>query len=102
MRFKLIAAAVLALSLLAGVAEAHKVPFGFAKSEIRRFTADICSETEGCQSWKVGPCARRSFHRIDCTSTFFFREGVDCSFVTIAIAPPERYEVNIHRKRIVC
>jgi hypothetical protein len=102
MRVKVMAAAVLGVLLLVGVAEAHKVPFGVAKSEVRRFTAEVCSETEGCKSWKVGPCARRSLHRIDCTSTFFFREGLDCSFVTIAIAPPKRYEVNIHRKRIVC
>ena len=102
MKVKVVVATVLGMLLLAGIAEAHKVPFGFAKSEIRRFTADVCAETEGCKSWKVGPCARRSFHRIDCTSTFFFPEDVDCSFVTIAIAPPNRYEVNIHRKRIVC
>lgn len=102
MKVKMAVMAVLGVVLLAGVAQAHKVPLGFAKTEIKRFTADICAQTEGCQNWKVGPCARRSSHRIDCTSTFFFREGVDCSFVTIAIAPPKRYEVNIHRKRIVC
>lgn len=102
MRIKVIVAALLALSLSAGVAEAHKVPFGFAKTEIRRFTAEVCSQTEGCRNWRVAPCKRRSLHRVDCVSTFFIRGGVDCSFVTIAIAPPQRYEVKIHRKRVIC
>ncbi|HWM53917.1 MAG TPA: hypothetical protein VNO20_00810 [Solirubrobacterales bacterium] len=102
MKAKLVVAAALGMLVFAGVAEAHKVPFGFAKTEVKRFTADICAQTEGCQNWRVAPCNRRSLHRIDCVSTFFFREGLDCSFVTIAIAPPKRYVVNIHRKRIIC
>ncbi len=102
MKIKVVVGAVLGMLLLAGAAQAHKVPFGFAKTEVKRYTAGICAETDGCKNWKVAPCSRRSLHRVDCVSTFFFPEGIDCSFVTIAIAPPNRYEVNIHRKRIIC
>jgi hypothetical protein len=99
---KLVAAVVLGALLLAGVAQAHKVPFGFAETEIRRFTADVCKKAEGCKNWQVTSCNRRSDHRVDCLSTFFFRDGGECSFETIAVAPPKRYVVNIHHKRIVC
>jgi hypothetical protein len=102
MRFRPVIAAVLGLLLLAAVAEAHKVPFGIAKTEIRRFTADVCEDTNGCINWAVGPCRRRSFHRVDCVSRLSGESGVDCSFVTIARAPSHLYEVRIHHKRITC
>lgn len=102
MRIKAAIAVVLGLLLLAGVAEAHKLPFGLAKSEIKRFTAEICAETEECKNWRVGPCRRRSFHRIDCVSQLFLREGGSCAWVTIARAPAKEYEVRIHHKRIIC
>ena len=103
MRIKVAAlAAVLGLLSLAAVAEAHKLPFGFAKTEIKRFTADVCAETEGCRNWRVAPCRRKSLHRVDCVSTLFFPEGVSCDWVTIARAPSNLYEVRIHHKRILC
>jgi hypothetical protein len=103
MRVKLAFAAITALLLMVpAAAQAHKVPVGLAKSEIRRATAGICAETNGCKSWRVGPCARQSFHRIDCVSRLFGENGVDCSFVTIARAPSNRYEVVLHHKRIIC
>jgi hypothetical protein len=102
MRMKVALAAVLGLLLLVPLAQAHKVPVGLAKSEIRRATADICAETAGCVNWRVGPCARQSFHRIDCVSRFDGENGVTCSFVTIARAPADRYEVVLHHKRITC
>jgi hypothetical protein len=94
--------AVLALALMVGVAEAHKVPFGLAKTEIKRFTAEVCAETVECRNWSVGPCRRRSLHRVDCVSRVVLREGGDCAWVTIARAPAKLYEVRIHRKRIIC
>jgi hypothetical protein len=102
MRVKLAFATVLGLLFLVSVAQAHKVPVGLAKSEIRRATAEICAETSGCVNWRVGPCARQSFHRIDCVSRLFGENGVNCSFVTIARAPARRYEVVLHHKRITC
>lgn len=102
MRTKVAVAAVFALLSVAAVADAHKVPFGYAKGEIRRATAELCAETTGCVNWRVGPCVRRSFHRIDCVSKFEGENGVKCAFVTIARAPANRYEVVIHHKRIVC
>jgi hypothetical protein len=102
MRVKLAFATVLGLLFLVSVAQAHKVPVGLAKSEIRRATAEICAETSGCVNWRVGPCARQSFHRIDCVSRLFGENGVNCSFVTIARAPAQRYEVVLHHKLIIC
>jgi hypothetical protein len=102
MRIKLAVTAVLGMLLFAGVAEAHKLPFGIAKTEIKRFTAAICADTEECTSWRAGPCRRRSLHRVDCVSTLFMREGGSCSWVTIARAPSNLYEVRIYHKRIVC
>jgi hypothetical protein len=99
---KVALAAMLGLLLLVPVAQAHKVPFGFAKGEIRRATADLCAETSGCVNWRVGPCARQSFHRIDCVSRLVGENGVTCSFVTIARAPANLFEVKIHHKRISC
>ena len=100
MKFAL--AAVLGLLLLVPAAQAHKVPIGLAKSEIRRATAELCARTNGCVNWRVGPCARQSLHRIDCVSRLEGESGVDCSFVTIARAPAGRYEVKVHHKRIAC
>jgi hypothetical protein len=102
MRVKVLVAAVLGLLLLAGVAEAHKLPFGIAKSEVKRFTAEVCAETAECRNWRVAPCQRKSLHRIDCVSTLFLREGGSCAWVTIARAPKDLYEVRIHHKRILC
>lgn len=102
MRIKVVVAALAGLLLLAGVAQAHKLPFGTAKTEIKRLTAEICAETEGCRNWKVSPCQRKSQHRIDCVSTLFLPEGNSCAWVTIARAPRDLYEVRLHHKRIFC
>jgi len=102
MRLKVALAAVVGLLALAVVAEAHVVPFGLAKREIRRETATLCTNTNGCVNWKVGPCKRQSYHRIDCVSRLIGENGVSCSFVVIARAPSHLYEVRIHHKRIVC
>jgi hypothetical protein len=102
MRVKVAVAAVLGLLLMVGVAQAHKLPHGVAKTEIKRLTADICNQTEGCRNWKVGPCQRKSDHRVDCVSTLVMEEGVTCSWVTIARAPRDLYEVRLHHKRIFC
>jgi hypothetical protein len=101
MRLKVAIAALLGLLLLGGVAQAHKMPFGIAKTEIKRFTAEVCSETEECRNWSVGPCRRRSLHRVDCVSRVVLPEG-NCAWVTIARAPKDLYEVRIHHKRILC
>jgi hypothetical protein len=102
MRIRVVIAAVLGLLLFAGVAEAHKLSFGAAKTEIKRFTAEVCAEAEGCRNWRVGPCRRRSLHRIDCVSQLFSREGGSCGWVTIARVSANSDEVQIHHKRIVC
>ena len=101
MRARLATCAGLALLLTVGVAEAHKMPFGVAKSEIKRFTAEVCAEADECRNWSVGPCRRRSLHRIECVSGVHLPEG-DCAWVTIARAPANLYEVRIHRKRVFC
>ena len=102
MRIKVAVAAVLGLLLMAGIAEAHTRPFGVAKTAIKRFTAEVCAETEGCKNWRVAPCRRRSLHRVDCVSTLFLPEGGSCAWVTIGRAPSNAYEVKIHHKRILC
>lgn len=102
MRIKVVIAAVLGLLVFAGVAGAHQLPFGLAKTEIKRLTAATCAETEGCRNWRVSPCQRKSAHRIDCVSTLVLREGGSCAWVTIARAPKDLYEVRLHHKRIFC
>jgi hypothetical protein len=102
MRIRAAVVAVLGLLLMAGVAQAHKLPYGIAKSEIKRLTAEVCADAEECKNWRVGPCQRKSLHRIDCVSTIVSREGGDCSWVTIARAPRDLYEVRLHHKRILC
>jgi hypothetical protein len=102
MRIKVAISAILGLLLFVGVAEAHKMPFGYAKVQIKRFTAEICAETEGCKNWSAGPCTRRSLHRVDCVSRLYFPEGGSCAWVTIARAPANSYEARIHHKRILC
>ena len=102
MRIKVAISAILGLLLFAGVAEGHKMPFAYAKTEIKRFTAEICAETEGCKNWSVAPCQRRSLHRVDCVSRLYFAEGGGCSWVTIARARRNEYRATIHHKRILC
>lgn len=94
---------VLLIASLAPVAEgAYQLRFGYAKRAISRFTSSVCNELEGCVGWKVGPCRRRSLHRIDCVSTVRSREGGGCSWVTIAVLPPTASDVILHHKRILC
>lgn len=103
MRIKIAIATVLGVLLLAGAAQgAYQLRFGYAKRSIQRFTADVCSELEGCKDWRVGPCTRRSLHRIDCVSRVFSEEGGACAWVTIAVLPPSSYDVQIRHKRIRC
>jgi hypothetical protein len=103
MRIKIAVATLLGVLLLAGVADgAYQLRFGYAKRAIQRFTADTCRELEGCNDWRVGPCTRRSLHRIDCVSRVFSREGGGCAWVTIAVLPPNSYDVQIRHKRIHC
>ncbi len=102
MKITVALAALLAMLLFATVVSAHKMPFGIAKTEIKRFTADVCAETDECRNWAVGPCRRRSLHRIDCVSRLSLRGGGGCGWVTIARAPKDLYEVRIHHKRILC
>jgi hypothetical protein len=101
MRLKVLVVVALSFLLLAGVAEAHKLPYGLAKTTVKRFTAGICKGTEGCRNWRVTACQRKSDHRIDCLSTLVLPEA-SCSWVTIALAPRNLYEVRIHHKRITC
>jgi hypothetical protein len=102
MRIRVAVVAVLGLLVFSGVAAAHQLPYGLAKTEIKRLTADVCAETEGCRNWRVSPCQRKSEHRIDCVSTLILREGGSCAWVTIALAPRDLYEVRLHHKRIFC
>jgi hypothetical protein len=101
MKIKVVVLAVLGLLAVAGVAEAHKLPYGVAKTNVKRFTSEVCKQTEGCRNWRVTQCRRKSDHRIDCLSTLVLPED-SCSWVTIARAPRNLYEVRIHHKRIVC
>lgn len=102
MKVKIAVAGVLGLLMTAGIAEAHKVPMGYAKTEIRRETSELCERTRGCVNWAVGPCKRQSFHRIDCVARLVGESGARCAFVVIARAPANEYEVRIHHKRVRC
>ncbi|HEX3174703.1 MAG TPA: hypothetical protein VHQ43_10870 [Solirubrobacterales bacterium] len=102
MRLKVAIAALFAVLLTVGVAEAHKLPVGAAKRAIQQETAAVCNELEGCKNWSVGPCQRKSFHRVDCVSRVTDREGQACAWVTIARVPSGSYEIHVHHKRIFC
>jgi hypothetical protein len=95
--------AIIGLLAFASVANAnYQLRFGPAKRAISQETASICSQVSGCQSWSVKPCTRRSYHRIDCLSNYFFKDGAACSSVTTATYPPYATEIIIHHKRIIC
>lgn len=102
MRIKVAIAALLGVLLMAGVAEAHKLPVGEAKQAIRQETSAVCQELEGCRNWRVGPCQRKSLHRVDCVSNVTNGEGGNCTWVTIARVPANSYEIRVHHKRIFC
>jgi hypothetical protein len=102
MRLKVAIAALLGVLAMAGVAEAHKLPFGAAKHAIQQETAGVCRELDGCRNWSVGPCQRKSLHRVDCVSKVKNGEGGRCAWVTIARVPANSYEINVHHKRIFC
>jgi hypothetical protein len=103
MRLKVaIAALLVGLLASAAVAEAHKLPVGAAKRAIQQETASVCQELEGCRNWRVGPCQRKSFHRVDCVSKVTNGEGDACAWVSIARVPARSYEIRVHHKRIFC
>lgn len=103
MRTKVAIAALLGAFLLtAGVAEAHKLPYGAAKRAIQQETAAVCQELEGCKNWSVAPCQRKSLHRVDCVSRVSNGEGGSCAWVTIARVPANSYTIHVHHKRIFC
>lgn len=102
MKFKVAIAALLGVLLMVGVAGAHKLPVGAAKQAIRQTTSAVCAELEGCSNWRVGPCERKSLHRVDCVSQVKDGEGDVCAWVTIARVPARSYEIHVHHKRILC
>jgi hypothetical protein len=102
MKIKIAIAALLGVFLVAGVAQAHKLPVGAAKNAIKQETAAICNELEGCRNWSVGPCQRKSLHRVDCVSRVTNSEGGSCAWVTIARVPSRSFEIQVHHKRIFC
>jgi hypothetical protein len=97
-----LAALLIGMLATASVAEAHKLPVGAAKRAIQQETATICSELEGCKSWSVGPCQRKSLHRVDCVSRVSNGEGGSCAWVTIARVPARSFVIHLHHKRIFC
>jgi hypothetical protein len=96
--------ATMALGIAASsaIGDGYQVIFGYAKRAMSREAADVCARTTGCKSWSVKPCARRSWHRVDCRANFFFAEGGQCSMVMLAIYPPWANEVIVRHKRIFC
>lgn len=102
MRVKIAVAALLGVLLFGGLAGAHQLRFAPAKTAVKRFTADVCGQVEGCNGWRVGPCTRRSPHRIDCVSRVFSRQDGVCRWVTIAVVPRNANDLRIHHKRITC
>ena len=96
--------AILGLLIAASPASANfKLSFGFAKRELSRETAGVCNGVAGCKNWSVRPCLRRSLHRIDCRSNFFFNDGSYCTYVgTATLRFHGQFEVITHHKRISC
>jgi hypothetical protein len=102
MRTNVAVAAIVSLLLLPAAADGHVLPMGVARKYIRQEVAAVCGQTNGCSNWKVGPCRRQSYHRIDCLARLSGESGATCQFVVIARVGAGSYEVAIHRKRIIC
>ena len=105
MRLKLligVAAMVVALVCASVALGNYQLRFGPAKRVISQETARICSATAGCKSWSVKPCVRRSLHRIDCRTNYYFPEGGYCTSVFTATLPPWATEIILHHKRVRC
>lgn len=103
MKLKLgVAALAVCMLAIVAVADAHKLPLGAAKNAIKQETASVCRELEDCKNWSVGPCQRKSLHRVDCVSRVSNGEGGSCAWVTIARVPARSYEIHVHHKRIFC
>ena len=95
--------AIVALFAITSVASANfQLRFGPAKRAISQETANVCSQVSGCHSWSVKPCVRRSYHRIDCLSNFFFTDGNVCSFTATATYRRYAGQIIIAHKRIRC
>jgi hypothetical protein len=95
--------AIVALLAVTSVASANfQLRFGPAKRAISQETSSICSHVSGCHSWSVKPCVRRSYHRIDCLSNYFFTNGNVCSSTTTATYRQYAGGIIIAHKRIRC
>jgi hypothetical protein len=95
--------AIVALLAVTSVAGANfQLRFGPAKRAIAQETAEVCSQVKGCHSWSVKPCVRRSYHRIDCLSNYFFTDGNVCSSATAATYRQYAGGIVINHKRIRC
>jgi hypothetical protein len=102
-KVKVLVVSVVAALLLASTASAgYQVIFGAAKRAISREAAGVCAQAEGCKSWSVKPCVRRSSHRVDCRANFFFPGSGYCTMVMIGVLPPWAEQVIVHHKRIRC
>jgi hypothetical protein len=67
-----VSAALFAPTADARIRGEYQLEFGFAKRAISKATAQICAQAEGCRTWSVRPCKRRSWHRVDCVANTLF------------------------------
>jgi hypothetical protein len=73
MKLKATVAAVAALLMLAGSAEAFKwqMSYGQAKNASKEFAKELCDSVSDCTGYGVGQCLRKSPSRFDCLIGLF-------------------------------
>jgi hypothetical protein len=89
MKVKVVLAALVALLVLAGSAEAfvYHMGYGQAKRETLAYEKEVCAKERGCTGFGVGfPCLRASESRFDCIMALFFEgtrpgEEIECNSV---------------------
>jgi hypothetical protein len=88
MKVKLALAAITALFLLVGSAQAFQwhMRYGQAKHASRAFAEELCRSSSECTGYGVGQCYRASESRFDCTIGLFSPgvepgEEIECDVV---------------------
>ncbi|HEU4392576.1 MAG TPA: hypothetical protein VFR04_02940 [Solirubrobacterales bacterium] len=73
MKVKVAAAAIAALFVLAGSAQAFQwhMSYGQAKNASKEFAEELCESNSECTGFGVGQCRRKSLSRFDCLIGLF-------------------------------
>ena len=72
----LLVVALLFMAFATPSASAHQLPKAFARQQANKLMNQIChDDPRPCRGWKVGACARRADHRVDCQTQYSYLEN---------------------------